>query len=156
MRPAPVLLQTMGVRFARTLLSDLYLKSEQKLWRAVVVNAVEDCMIQQSDRKSSLIKINAHNWILSNNKNFHLVCHWGSLDPDVVEESYKRALSSKKLYFTKRQVAWFEYDKIYKKLLNCSSNYYKKQLRRKLDTMRVHVKSTPATNVSTIFLSAFV
>ena len=156
MRAAPVLLKTMGVRFARTVLADIYLEAEQKLWRAVVINALEDCMVELSDRKSSLIKINAHNWVLSGNKNFDVVCHWGGLDPDVVEESYKQALCTKRLNFTKRQVAWFEYDKVYKTLLSCNSKCYQKKIRKQLDCMRVNVKATPVTYVSTVFLSAFV
>jgi len=156
MRAAPVLLKTMGVRFARSVLADIYLDAEQKLWRAVVINALEDCMVEQSDRKNSLIKINAHNWILSNSKSFDLVCHWGGLDPDVVEASYKQALCTKKLNFTKRQIAWFEYDKVYKKLLSCNNKFYQKKIRKQLDCMRVNVKATPVTYVSTTFLSAFV
>ena len=63
MNPSPILLRKMGVKFARSILSCENLQPEAKLWRSVVVNAVEDCLIDHSDRKSSLLKIYSHNWI---------------------------------------------------------------------------------------------
>ena len=59
----------MGLKFARSVL-DRNLEPEQKLWRAVVVNAFDETLINQSDRKSSLIKITAHNWIIEARDNF--------------------------------------------------------------------------------------
>ena len=72
MNPSPLLMRKMGLRFARSILSFDKLESEEKLWRSVVINAIEDCMIDHSDRKPSLIKIEAHNWILSRTKDFGL------------------------------------------------------------------------------------
>ena len=66
---APYLLQKMGLKFARSVL-DRNLDPEQRLWRAVVVNAFDETLINQSDRKSSLIKITAHNWIIEADDNF--------------------------------------------------------------------------------------
>ena len=60
MLTSPHLMRTMGLKFARSILDAEKLDAEQKLWRAVVVNALEDSMIIQSDRKASLLKIFAH------------------------------------------------------------------------------------------------
>ena len=56
MLTSPHLMRTMGLKFARSILDAEKLDAEQKLWRAVVVNALEDSMIIQSDRKASLLK----------------------------------------------------------------------------------------------------
>lgn len=155
MNPSPLLMRKMGLRFARGILSFDKLESEEKLWRSVVINAIEDCMIDHSDRKPSLIKIEAHNWIVSRTKDFDLVCTWGKLDPDDIEECYIKALRNLHMRFTLRQLKWFDYDKIYKKML-ASSPPKKKKLRKDLNDLREVVKNTPTTYISTIFVSAFV
>jgi len=155
MLTSPHLIKTMGLKFARSILNGEKLDAEQKLWRAVVVNALEDCMIIQSDRKASLLKIFAHNWILQRSKDFDLVCAWGALDPDDIHECYLYALKNQEFQFTHRQIMWFDYNKLYKKMLSADAKD-KKQLRRNLTIFREKVKSTPATFLSTIFVSAFV
>jgi uncharacterized protein (DUF433 family) len=155
MLTSPHLMRTMGLKFARSILDAEKLDAEQKLWRAVVVNALEDSMIIQSDRKASLLKIFAHNWILQGSKDFEVVCAWGNLDPDDIQECYVCALKNHELKFTHRQIMWFDYDKLYKKMLKADVKY-KKQLRRDLTVFRNKVKDTPTTFLSTIFVSAFV
>ena len=152
---APHLLTTIGLRFARSVL-DKNLDAEQRLWRAVVINAFDETVITQSDRKSSLIKIYAHNWIVSKNKDFRVVCEWGTLDPDDMFECYHKALKSKQIYFTKRQVAWKRYDNIYKKMLSEENKIVKKIKRKEVDQYRQIVKNTPDVVISSIFVSAFV
>ena len=68
---SPYLLKIMGVNFSREILYNNP-TPEQKLWRAVIINAFDETLIYQTDRKSSLIKMNAHNWILSDNYAFAL------------------------------------------------------------------------------------
>lgn len=155
MNPSPVLLKKMGLRFARSVLSTKDLDPEQKLWRAVVINAIEDCMIEHNERKPSLIKIQAHNWIILRKHDFNVVCGWGRLDPDDIEECYIKALRKLEMRFTHRQVEWFKYDKLYKMMLGAPVPD-KKKLRKRLDKFRMHVKSTPITFLSTAFVSAFV
>ena len=67
---SPYLLHKIGLKFARSIL-DKNLNPEQKLWREVVINAFDETLILQSDRKSSLIKISAHNWIIGGDKDFY-------------------------------------------------------------------------------------
>ena len=155
MNPSPQLMRVMGLRFARSILSQDKLEAEEKLWRSVVVNAIEDCMIDHSDRKPSLIKIEAHNWIVSRTKDFDQVCAWGRLDADDIEECYVKALQNCNMRFTHRQIKWFAYDKIYKQML-ISPPSVKKKLRKNLNNFREEVHNTPTTYVSTIFVSAFV
>tara|TARA_R100001086_G_scaffold230247_1_gene150439 strand:+ start:591 stop:1055 length:465 start_codon:yes stop_codon:yes gene_type:complete len=152
---APHLLSKIGLRFARCVL-DKSLDPEQKLWRAVVINAFDETLITQSDRKSSLIKIFAHNWIVSKSKDFKIVCEWGTLDPDDMYQCYHNALKQKQVYFTQRQVAWKKYDTIYKKMLSEENKIAKKIKRKQVDRYRQFVKDTPDIVISTIFVSAFV
>ena len=152
---APHLLEKIGLRFARCVL-DKNILPEQKLWRAVVINAFDETLITQSDRKSSLIKIYAHNWIVSKNKDFRIVCEWGTLDPDDMFQCYHNALKTKKVFFTQRQVAWKRYDAIYRKMMSEDNKVVKKIKRKEVDKYRQFVKNTPDIVISTIFVSAFV
>ncbi|MEY3811485.1 MAG: hypothetical protein RIT11_567 [Pseudomonadota bacterium] len=54
------LLKLMGIEFAKTILEDKEIPSEQRLWRGVLCNALEDTMQGLSDRKTSIFKMEAH------------------------------------------------------------------------------------------------
>ena len=149
---APTLLKTIGLKFARSVL-DKSIDPEQKLWRAVVVNAFDETLITQSDRKSSLIKINAHNWIIGNTFDFRSTCEWGTLDPDDMVECYISALKSRKVFFTQRQVAWKKYDKLYRKMMAINNKIIRKERRKDVVKYRIYVKSLPDIAISTIFVS---
>ncbi|MAZ72429.1 MAG: hypothetical protein CMC70_04710 [Flavobacteriaceae bacterium] len=155
MNVSSVLLKTMGLKFARTLANDEKLEPEEKLWRSVVVNALEDTMLLHSDRKASLDKISAHNWILKRKKDFDLVCYYGQLDPDDIMESYIKALRLQNIRFTERQVMWHVYNKVYISMENLSKDE-KKIIRKRLDSIRKTVYATSTEFTSTIFVSAFV
>ena len=143
MNCSPVLYRKMGLKFTRIFVSSRAFTPEVKLWRAVVINALEDCTNIHSDRKSSLQKIYAHNWITSR-----------CIDPDDIFQCYITALNHKKIDFNERQVKWYPYDKLYKQMLDTEPPL-RKFMRKKLDKMRFMIKSTPPISCSTIFVSAF-
>jgi hypothetical protein len=93
----------MGIEFATISLKTDELVPEQKLWRGVLVNALEDTLIKQSDRKSSIYKINAHEWIMLSDANFEDVCYWSGFEPNKQYIIYKKSkdIDSKK-YHRKR------------------------------------------------------
>ena len=155
MNVSSVLLKTLGLRFARTIANDEKLEPEEKLWRSVVVNALEDTMLLHSDRKASLEKISAHNWIIKRKDDFDRVCYWGQLDPDDIMESYLKALRLQNIRFTERQVMWHVYNKVYISMENLSKDE-KKIVRKRLDVIRKTVYATSTEFTSTIFVSAFV
>jgi len=43
---------------------------EERLWRSVIINALEDTQIIHLDRKNSIAKLKAHNWIIGNEEDF--------------------------------------------------------------------------------------
>lgn len=154
MGASPQLYRIMGLKFTRIFVSSEDLYPEEKLWRAVVINALEDCSNLNSDRKSSLQKINAHNWVTSNSKDFNDVCNWGRIDPEDVQQCYIRAVKQKKIYFNVRQVMWWPYDKLYKKMLVAEPNS-KRLIRKKLDELRDTINFTEDVSCSTVFVSVF-
>ena len=79
------LLKLMGIEFAKTILEDKEIPSEQRLWRGVLCNALEDTMQGLSDRKTSIFKMEAHEWIINSEEDFQKVCYWSGFDPDLVK-----------------------------------------------------------------------
>lgn len=156
MGSSPFVFRIMGMKFTRIFSSSEKLEPEQRLWRAVVLNALEDCMNTGSDRKTSLQKIRAHNWVLNKDEDFETVCYWASVEPDDINETYKGALFKKNIRFTSRQVMWFDYDKLYQKMLASEQPIEKRKFRKKVDLMRAKINTTPIAFVSTVFVSAFV
>jgi hypothetical protein len=131
---------------------DKRLNPEHKLWRAVVINAFDDTMITLSDRKSAVQKIEAHNWILQESRDYREVCEWALLDPEEMREHYISALKRKVIAFTKKQVRWAEYNKIYK-VLSCDISVDQKRLiRRRLDELRKEIHDTTTSYTDSIIL----
>jgi hypothetical protein len=87
----------MGTSFASVLLNTAHIQSEQKLWRGVLCNALEDASLDQNDRKSSIYKSQAHNWILAKSKDFEEVCYWAGFTPEHVNERYTKAVQNLEL-----------------------------------------------------------
>lgn len=152
---SPYLLHKIGLKFARSIL-DKNLNPEQKLWREVVINAFDETLILQSDRKSSLIKISAHNWIIGGDKDFKQVCEWGTLDPEDMKDCYEVALKKRQVSFSQRQLAWKEYDKLYRRMISEDNKIVRKIKRKQVDDFRKKVKSIPDILISTVVLSVFV
>ena len=153
MSSSPYLYKLMGLSFTRSVI-DKRLNSEHKLWRAVVINAFDDTMITLSDRKSSVQKIEAHNWILQESRDYREVCEWALLDPEEMKEHYISALKRKVIAFTKKQVRWAEYNKIYKVLFCDISVEQKKMIRRRLDELRREIHDTATSYTDSIILEA--
>ena len=82
----------MGIEIAESLITQNHYCPEQRLWRHVLLNAVEDTRITQSDRKSSICKMEAHDWITKENKDFTWICWQSGWDPEVVKEQYFKAV----------------------------------------------------------------
>jgi len=151
MSSSPYLYKLMGLSFTRSVI-DKRLNPEHKLWRAVVINAFDDTMITLSDRKSAVQKIEAHNWILQESRDYREVCEWALLDPEEMREHYISALKRKVIAFTKKQVRWAEYNKIYK-VLSCDISVDQKRLiRRRLDELRKEIHDTTTSYTDSIIL----
>jgi hypothetical protein len=112
----------MGIRFSKEILFNNP-SPEQKLWRAVIINAFDETLTLNSDRKSSLIKMNSHNWILSDNRDFIKVCDW---------DSYKKACKNMIVRFKTKQIAWKVYDIKYKKMLSEDNNIMRNRIRKNI------------------------
>tara|TARA_R100000935_G_scaffold47031_1_gene70706 strand:- start:1 stop:462 length:462 start_codon:yes stop_codon:yes gene_type:complete len=130
------------------------LKPEERLWRSVVVTALEDTLIEHSDRKHSIAKIKAHNWILGNLSDFQEICCWTNLESDVIISNYRKSLKQGMVTFNKKQILWFRYDRVYQKLKENLSPVQKRHIRSQVKKMRYKIHHTPVTTLSNVFVSS--
>ena len=73
----------MGTELATDLVHNNHQDAEQKLWRHVILNALEDASVDLNDRKSAVNKFEAHNWIIKG-KDFEKISWWAGWDPEQV------------------------------------------------------------------------
>ena len=106
----------MGIEIASELIAANHHCAEQRLWRHVLLNAFEDTRITQSDRKSSIYKMEAHEWIVKENEDFEWICWQCGWEPTHVKEQYFKAVRKGLVTFNHRQIKWLQYYKLYQDL----------------------------------------
>lgn len=67
---------------------------EVSLWRAVIVQAVLDCLTQSKRKENTLARSDAFVWLDVKNKNFCQVCEFAILEPSFVVKQVKNALNN--------------------------------------------------------------
>ena len=143
----------MGTSFAATMLSTQEIMAEEKLWRGVLCNALEDSCNNQNDRKSSVYKFDAHNWIINDDDDFQKVCYWAGFSPEHVKSKYIQAIEKKDIKFTEKQVAWRRYYVQYHKYRNCKEPESKKYHRKHLEHLRHAVDLCTTVFISNLVTS---
>ncbi len=149
---SPYLLKSMGLPFSREILYNNPTPEEQ-MWRAVIVNAIEETMIMPSDRKSSLIKMNSHNWILTMCNDFISVCDWANVNSTEIYRSYKNACYRKIVVFKEKHVAWKHYDIIYKKMMQITNRKIRLRYKRKILLHRRSIINSKDTFLSFVLIN---
>ena len=123
------LLKIMGTKCAADLLDQKNVDPYQKLWRHVILNAFEDVSINNTDRKSAILKWASHHWILDS-KDFETVSWWSGWDPEYVRNQYRKALNENLIYFTDKHLKWKRYVELFEKLKSEKNPEERKELRR--------------------------
>jgi len=141
----------MGTDFSAVLLDNK--NPEHRLWKAVLVNAIEDTFVMNNDRKSSIYKVEAYEWLLKDSDDFDKVCYWGGFEPDMVNWKYRIAVDRGDICFTERQIAWGKYYKQYKRLKECKDHGSRVYHRKHMEHLKSMVHRAPVTLVSMVTLS---
>ena len=140
----------MGTSIATMMLSS-DVEPEEKLWRGVLVNAIEDTSTNSQERKPSIYKCDAHAWIMSNVTDFQTVCYYAGFEPDVVKERYKMAIMDKLISFSPKNFAWKKYSNQFNKYRACKHPESKAYHRKHLEHLRNAV-----VLATTVFISNLV
>lgn len=128
-------LKLLGMKLASEMMTE-EVPHEVKLWRAVIILALEDVLNTSQSRTESVIKAEAHDWFVNGSEDFHRVCFNAGLDGDWVRDRYLRALDTGMVRFTQKQHLNVRYTNIYKKLRSERNKDARKKLQKIVETMR--------------------
>tara|TARA_R100000306_G_scaffold8313_1_gene11289 strand:- start:14 stop:454 length:441 start_codon:yes stop_codon:yes gene_type:complete len=138
----------MGINISKDIVAQNHASAAQRLWRRVLLNAVEDAQLLQSDRKSSIYKMEAHEWIAKDDKDFQTICWWSGWDPEEVRTRYLKAVRRGDITFNDRQVKWIKYYKKYLELKKIPTKEQRAPVRRALHIARMAVFNATTTLVT--------
>ena len=140
----------MGINIAEEVIAQNYQSADQRLWRHVLLNAFEDARLEQSDRKSSIYKMEAHEWIAADSKDFQTICWWSGWDPEEVRGRYMKAVKNGDVTFNDRQVKWIKYYKKYLELKKIPTKEERAPVRQALHKARLAVFNATTAMVSNL------
>ena len=138
----------MGIDIAQDIVKQTHQSADQRLWRHVLLNAFEDARLLQSDRKSSIYKMEAHEWIAADSKDFQTICWWSGWDPEEVRNRYMKAVKNGDVTFNDRQIKWIKYYKKYLELKKLPTKEERAPVRKALDKARLAVFNATTALVS--------
>lgn len=103
----------MGIRLAAEFVRE-EIPKEERLWKGVLVTALEDCLNNSDNKTESYRKQEAHQWFIQGGKDFKNVCHMAGIEPELVRNRYLELYKKEKIKFTKTQDLWIQYRENYK------------------------------------------
>tara|TARA_R100001369_G_scaffold79885_1_gene110024 strand:+ start:983 stop:1420 length:438 start_codon:yes stop_codon:yes gene_type:complete len=140
----------MGINVSRDLIEENHVNQEQKLWRHVILNAFEDARLKSTDRKSSLNKLDAHEWLTSS-KDFNQICWWAGWDPDEIKIRYRKALKNLDITFNVKHIKWRDYYTLYNSLKDEPDKNKRRVLRKEVEDKRRDVFECPSVIMKNFF-----
>ena len=143
----------MGINISQDIIAQNHASAAQRLWRHVLLNAVDDARLLQSDRKSSIYKMEAHEWIAADSKDFQTICWWSGWDPEHVRNRYFKAVKKGDITFNDRQVKWIKYYKKYLELKKIPTKEQRAPVRKALEIARTAVFNATTALVSNFIVS---
>ena len=149
--PSVEVLKVLGYRNSKDVVF-IERNPEEKLFLYVVINAIEDVLVHQSDRKSSFIKCEAHNWLIGYSGDFVKICEWARLDPDSIRSNYVKCMKKRTIRFTQKQINWQNYRNTFHKMKKLTERE-KRRKKGTLRNLRIQAHCSSLNFTSTIFLS---
>ena len=143
----------MGISISQDIIAQNHVSAAQRLWRHVLLNAFDDARLLQSDRKSSIYKMEAHQWIADDTRDFQTICWWSGWDPEEVRGSYFKAVKNGSVTFNDRQVKWIKYYKKYLELKKIPTKEKRAPVRKALEKARAAVFIASTALVSNFIVS---
>ena len=125
---APSLLKFLGTKLSLAI-SKPKAFAEQRLFQAILVQALEDATNPSNFKRETYHKHDSHCWFVDNSEDFQQVCWGAELDPDFVRGEYLKMVDNGKIIFTKMQVAWIRYRSLYKRYREAKSKDERREIR---------------------------
>ena len=107
--------------------------SEQRLFQAIIVQALEDVMNPSSFKKETYWKEDAYKWFYNNSEDFQDVCWGADMDPEMIRDEFLKLIKTKKIYFTKLQNHWLNYRELYRLYREAESKEERREIKKRID-----------------------
>jgi hypothetical protein len=129
---SPSLLKLLGIKLAMEL-TKTKVMSEQRLFQAIIVQALEDVMNPSSFKKETYWKEDAYKWFYNNSEDFQDVCWGADMDPEMIRDEFLKLIKTKKIYFTKLQNHWLNYRELYRLYREAESKEERREIKKRID-----------------------
>ena len=107
--------------------------SEQRLFQAIIVQALEDVMNISSFKKETYWKEDAYKWFYSNSEDFQDVCWAADMDPELIRGEFFKLIKLKKIKFSKMQTHWLNYRELYRLYREADSKEERREIKKRID-----------------------
>ncbi len=128
---SPSLLKLLGIKLAMELTGHK-VQAEQRLFQAIIVQALEDVTNPSSFKKETYWKEDAYKWFFNNSQDFQDVCWSADMDPEMVRGEFLKLVRNKKIIFSKLQVHWLNYRKLYKLYREAGSKEERREIKKSI------------------------
>ena len=126
---SPSLLKLLGIKLAMELTGHK-VQAEQRLFQAIIVQALEDVTNPSSFKKETYWKEDAYKWFFDNSQDFQDVCWSADMDPEMVRGEFLKLVRNKKITFNKLQIHWLNYRKLYKLYREAGSKEERRKIKK--------------------------
>ena len=133
---SPGLLKILGIDIASHVLNEKR-SPEQRLFRAIVLQAFEDALTSHGSKQESYLKKDAHDWFLEFSKSFEAVCWYAGFDPEIINEKYKKLIVDGKITFTELQKDWVKYRGLYRDYRAADNPKSRKEIMKKITDIKI-------------------
>tara|TARA_R100000900_G_scaffold32757_1_gene26396 strand:- start:135 stop:560 length:426 start_codon:yes stop_codon:yes gene_type:complete len=126
---APSLLKFLGIKLSLEIIKPKSF-AEQRLFQAILVQALEDAVNISGFKKETYHKHDSHRWFMENSIDFNDVCWGADMDPEFVRGEYLKLIDTGKIHFTKLQKSWITYRNLYRRYRAASTKEERRVIKK--------------------------
>ena len=128
---SPSLLKLLGIKLAMELTSHKP-QAEQRLFQAIIVQALEDATNPSAFKKETYWKEDAYKWFDNNSKDFQEVCWSADMDPEMVRGEFMKLVKVGKIVFSKIQTHWLNYRELYRLYREAGTKEERREIKKRI------------------------
>ena len=128
---SPNLLKNLGIKLSMELTRPKEL-AEQRLFQAILVQALEDVLNPSNFKKETYWKEDAYKWFYGNSEDFQDVCWAADMDPELIRGEFIKLINNKKIKFSNKQQRWLNYRELYRLYREASNKEERREIRKKI------------------------
>ena len=121
----------MGIKLSMELTRPKEL-AEQRLFQAILVQALEDVLNPSNFKKETYWKEDAYKWFYGNSEDFQDVCWAADMDPELIRGEFIKLIKNKKIKFSTKQQRWLNYRELYRLYREADSKEERREIRKKI------------------------